>query len=78
MRDAPMKDKGTATRSKLIHDPSSKCLEDLRGANFIGLLLPPTPPVGGNRLVVSEGGIFGGVVVGIRESWGRSVAVCGK
>jgi len=62
MRDAPMKDKGTATRSKLIHDPSSKCLEDLRGANFIGLLLPPTPPVGGNRLVVSEGGIFGGVI----------------
>ena len=54
IRDLPIKDKGTATRSTLMYDPRRRCLVDCRGANF---LLPDLLDWPGRRDELSVGGI---------------------
>lgn len=59
-----MKDNGTKTSSTLIHDPSKRCLLDLRGANLTGRDLPGWP-VGGSSVVVSVEGMVVVTVCGV-------------
>jgi hypothetical protein len=55
--DIPIKDKGTATKRMLSHDPSSRCREDWRGENLEDLVRLDWP-VGGSRVDVSVGGML--------------------